>query len=137
MRKKEEVVYSSAKVYTVSALLGGFISLGISIILIFFVSLTVSKGLIADYNINFLTSMSCLIGSFAGAYGVIKRCKTKKIIIGLSVGVVMAMLLVIIGMITYSEIAIEATGGIELCTVMIGSVLAGAVASRPQKRKRR
>ena len=136
MYKKEEEQYSKILRYIGFVLLGGLLSLIVSVILILICAFAISSGWISDKYMMQYTIALCTLGSFIGSVFSVRCCGERLIFIGIGSGIVFFLLLLSIGFLFFTKSSIENHGVLLVLGSLIGGALAGTV-GRKRKKKRR
>ena len=137
MRKNEEeqaakLVRSMGRILT-----GGVLSLGISIIILFLLSIGISSGLLNDRTMPQCTIVSCVIGGLGGAIFSIHYVREKTLFVGLLTSCIQFLLILSIGFLMYPAISLSEHGASIAGGCIVGGVLAGFLGGKPKKKRRK
>lgn len=127
--------------YGGKVMLGGGLAFGISLLLLFLAAVGISGGLVAVDLREQLSVVACVLGGFLGGLFAVRRCPARGLLIGVSVGAVLFLLQLTLGLLLYDTLSLE-NGGIgllcgDICGGAAAGILGGGGRRPPQKKKRR
>lgn len=137
MRKNEEDQGAKLVRHMVDVLLGGAVALIACFLFLLLASVGVSRGWLGEDLMYQLTIVGCVLGSFIGGTVAVGRCRSRTLVVGLLVGMVLFLLLLTIGVLFYGSVAPEEGGLGLLCGSLCGGVAAGILGGKPKKRRSR
>ena len=135
MRKNEEEQGAKLVRFMSSILLGGFLALAVCLLFLFVCSVGISSGWIGDRYMLQCVLAGCVLGCLVGGMFAVLRCRSRTLLVGLSVGVVLFLLLLTCGLLFYPGMSVENRGVGLLISCLFGGALAGLLGSRPKGRK--
>lgn len=137
MRKNEEEQGAKLIRFMSSILLGGVLALAICLTFLFLCSIGIAKGWVSNRFMVQYTLAGCVLGCLIGGMFAVLRCRTKTLLVGLGVGVVLFLLLLTIGLVFYPGMSVEKRGIGLLCACLFGGALAGLLGGKPKKKRRK
>ena len=117
-------------------LLGGLLSLGIELMVLLVGSFAGAAGVFRVDAVPQLTAAACLIGCFFGGRLTCSNWKHRRVIGGTLTGVVCFLFILLIALI-WGRVEFGTQSVIELAGCIIGGCLAGVLAGRRKKNKRK
>ena len=144
MRKGEEDQNAVLLVYGRGILMGGAGGLILCVSLLFLTALAISGGMISVRLKDQIIIGLCVVGSFFGALLAVRSCPARGTIVGITVGSVLFLLQLTLGLLLYDSMSLE-NGGIGiLCADLFGGAAAGVLGGggkrkggKGQRRRRR
>ncbi len=137
MRKNEEDQGAKLVRHMLDVLLGGAVALLACFLFLLLASVGVSRGWLGEDLMYQLAIVGCVLGSFMGGTVAVGRCRSRTLVVGLLVGVVLFLLLLTIGVLFYDAVAPEAGGLGLLSGSLCGGAAAGILGGKPKKRRTR
>lgn len=134
MRKGEEDQGTMLLRYGREVLLGGGLALATSLILLFLTAAAISKGLLSAGLREQVTVVACVLGSFSGGLFAVRRCPARGLFVGLTVGAVLFLLQLTLGLLIYEAPSLENGGLGALCGDLCGGAAAGILAGGGKRR---
>ena len=117
-------------------LVGGVLSLGVCLILLFLCSMGISSGWLNNRAMMQYTIGCCLVGGFSGAMFSVFRVRSKTLFVGLLTSCILFLLILSVGFLTFPEISLSQQGPSIAVGCLIGGILAGFMGSKPKKKRR-
>lgn len=140
MRKSEEdqgaVLLRCGK----AVLLGGAAAFLTALAFLFLASLGIAQGLVSSDLSYQLTVVGCVLGGFVGGLFAVRRCPARGLFVGLTVGAVLFLLQLTLGLLLYGGLSLESGGVGLLCGALCGGAAAGILSGGGRhsvKKKRR
>ena len=137
MGKREEDQGTKLVRYVLDVLLGGAVALLSCFIFLFIASFAISRGWLGEDIMYQLTIVGCVVGAFIGGAVAVGRSRSRTLIVGLLVGVVLFLLMLTVGLLFYNSIAPEEGGLGLLCGALCGGAAAGILSGKPKKKRRK
>lgn len=135
MRKDEESKKGRSWGLIMNAVIGSFIALIISILLLLIFSVIIASGKIPDDLMSIITIVVFLLGSLIGSFVAVKRHKRQALIIGIAEGATLFFITLICGAFTDAESLIGEISLPLLVMALLGGAIGAIISSRPKKRK--
>ncbi len=125
MRKSEEEQGAKLLHYGKFILLGGIGAFAISLAVLFLAAVGISQGLL-DAGLQYqFAVVACVLGGFVGGMFAVRNCSARGLFIGLSVGGVLFLLQLTMGLLLYDSFSLESGGVGLLCGALCGGAAAG------------
>ena len=137
MRKTEEDQGARLMRMMTGVLLGGVISLGVCMVILFLCSIGVSNGWIPERLMDQYVIIGCALGGLAGGGVSVRRCGSGPLLAGLAAGGVFFLLLLTVGVLLLHSTSIENGGVGLLCGALGGGAVPGLLGARPKKKRRK
>ena len=137
MRKNEEDQGAKLVRHMLDVLLGGAVALLACFLFLLLASMGVSRGWLGENLMYQLAIVSCVLSSFMGGTVAVGRCRSRTLVVGLLVGMMLFLLLLTIGVLFYDAVAPEAGGLGLLSGSLCGGAAAGILGGKPKKRRTR
>lgn len=118
-------------------LLGSGLALAVCCALLFCAAAAISMGWMKEEHITQLTVACCVAGTACGAFWAIRRCRSRVLLVGLTVSAVFFSLLLTIGVLTYRDIDLGQGAVAVLCGSVCGGTSMGLLCGRQKKKKRK
>lgn len=132
---KNETDNTIAK-YIRNSLIGALIAFLLCMIILVLGAICVSQGLVSEHSMAKYTLFTCALGCFIGGAIAVSKTKSKTLLIGILVAVIVFVAQLAIGYISYTEASIGEKGLWLLVTDLVGGILAGFFSGRTKKRKK-
>ena len=137
MRKNEEDQTAKLVQSMGSILVGGIVSLGISIIILFLCSIGISSGWLNNQRMMQYTIGACVIGGFCGATFSVLRVRSKRLFVGLLASCIQFLLILSVGFLAFPAVSVAEHGAGIATGCLVGGVLAGFLGGKPKKKRRK
>lgn len=137
MQKTEEDQGAKLVRYVLDVLLGGGVALIACFLFLLAASFATSRGWVGEGLMYQMTVVGCVLGGFIGGMVSVGRCRSRTLIVGVLVGVVLFLLLLTAGLLFYRAIAPEEGGLGLLCGALCGGAAAGILGGKPKKKRRK
>lgn len=116
-------------------LVGGLVGLLTCFVFLFLCSVGISAGILDERMMYQLVVIACVIGGFVGGMWAVGRCRTRSLLVGLAVGLVLFLFMMTGGVLIFENNSATSGGLGLLCGSLCGGALAGLVRGKPAKRK--
>ena len=120
-----------------AVLLGGLLALGVELVILLVGAAAVSRGILKADCAPQLTAAACVIGCLAGGLFACRGWESKRLIAGTATGLLCFALILCAALTAGDEMEFGTQALIELAGCLLGGVLAGALAGRSGKKKKR
>lgn len=120
-----------------SILVGGALSLVISLTILFLCSIGISSGWLNNRVMLQYTVGSCVIGGFTGAMFSVFCVRSKTLFVGLTNACIQFLLILSIGFLMFREISVAEQGAGIALGCLAGGILAGFLGGKPNKKRRK
>lgn len=137
MRKTEARQHDGGARKALMLLLGALLALGIELIVLLLGSVAVSAGILRTDTETQVTAAACLLGCFIGGSFACAHWDSKRLLAGLLSGLICFALILLVALILGDGLEIGTKGLIELAGCVVGGGLAGVLAGRKKKKKRK
>lgn len=135
MRKINEEDQGARRVRVMTCiLLGGIIGLLSCFLFLLLCSAGISIGVLDESLMYQLTIVGCVIGGFLGGLWAVGRCRSRTLIVGLSVGFIFYLLLMTGGILVFENNASAERWFGLFCGALCGGALAGLLGGKPRKK---
>lgn len=118
-----------------AALFGSMLALGSCCTLLLLFAALIAAGWIPEGVMGALGPVACFLSVLVGGCFAVRRGEGAPLILGLSTGVVMCLLMLLIGLATFDASYIPGNGLLGMASALVGGTAAGFC--RPQKQVRR
>jgi len=135
--RKNEIQDVKAARMASCIIVGAIISLLTCLVLLLAFSTAISRGWMNEGYMTQYTFAACILGAFIGGLFSTARNGSKRLIVGVSTGVVHMLLMLAAGLLTYKNISFASRGLGWLIACVIGGVMAAVVGKGGRKRKKR
>lgn len=137
MHKTETRQAGGAARLTLALALGGLLALGIELIVLLLGAVAVSRGILRPDASAQVTAAACLLGCLIGGSFACRSWPTRRLLVGLGTGCVCFVLILAVALLMGDNFEIGLQGLIELAACLVGGGLAGLLAGRGKKRRKR
>lgn len=118
-----------------AALFGSLLALGSSCILLLLFAALIAAGWIPESAMGFLVPITCFLSVLAGGCFAVKKGEGAPLVLGLSTGVVMCLLILLIGLAAFDVSCIRSGDFIGMASALLGGLTAAFC--KPQQQTRR
>lgn len=135
MENKEGVQGMNLQRICLAALFGSILALGSCCILLLLFATAIAVGWIPEGMMGFLAPVACFLSVLVGGCFAVRKGEGAPLILGLSTGIVMCLLILLIGFTAFDASDLQGRGFMGMASALVGGAAAGL--SRPQKQARR
>ena len=120
----------------VGVLLGGLLALGVEIVILLFGAVAISNGIIKQDATLQLTAAACVVGGVIGGKLACAWWPVKKLLAGLTAGLVCFLLILMVGMLSGDGLTLGLQALIELTGCLCGGAISGLISGGKKRRKK-
>lgn len=111
--------------YGKAVLVGGMAAFVTCLILLLLTAVGISRGVLGAESQEHAVVISCVAGSFLGGLIAVRQCPRRGLFVGLTVGIVLLLLQLTLGVLSYDSLSLEKNGPGILCAAIFGGAAAG------------
>lgn len=133
MRKSEAHHDGAGLANVIAVVLGGFLALGIELVILLLGSVAVSAGVLPSDSAVRITAAACLIGCLVGGIFACLKWSKRRLPAGLLTAVVCYLLILLVALLGNDALELGTTALVELAACLIGGCLAGLLTKGRKK----
>lgn len=116
---------------------GGVLAGIVSIVGLLFCAVLMSAGVLREAWMEGTVLAVCAVSALAGGLYAENKIRSRAMLVGIGVGIVLCLLLLVAGVLAYRADSIGEGGTGVLCACLCGGAMAGILGRRPKKKRKR